>query len=82
VTAVFLFSGLAHDLVISVPAGGGYGLPTLYFTLHGAGVMLEKRGALSGSRWLTAAAVVGPLPVLFHPSFMTRVVAPLVAGQA
>lgn len=80
VAGVFLFSGLAHELAISWPAGGGYGLPTAYFALHGALLAAERRGALPADRRLAAAAVLVPLPILLHPAFLERVIAPWVGG--
>jgi Membrane bound O-acyl transferase family len=81
---VFVASGLIHDLVISVPAGGGYGLPTAYFVLQGSGVALERsrvgrrmglRGGVRG--WIFMALfTAGPAFWLFHPPFLRNVVLP------
>jgi hypothetical protein len=81
---VFLFSGVVHELVISLPARAGYGLPTGYFLLQGAGVAFERssigracglRGGFSG--WAFAAVMTAcPAFWLFHPPFVTRVVLP------
>jgi alginate O-acetyltransferase complex protein AlgI len=80
----FAISGIIHDLVISVPARGGYGLPTAYFLLQGAAILLERSrvgrrmGLGSGPRGRLFVAAVAALPVvaLFHPPFVTRVMIP------
>jgi len=81
---VFILSGLIHDLVISVPARGGYGLPTAYFVLQGLGVAVERssagkrfglRGGLRG--WLFMAVfIVAPVFWLFHRPFVLHVIIP------
>lgn len=79
VLATFLASGLIHDLVISIPARGGYGLPTLYFLLQGAAVIAERRLRLQPGTMghLRVALVVGlPALILFHPWFMVGVMLP------
>jgi hypothetical protein len=83
--AGFLASGVVHDLVISVPAGGGYGRPTLYFAIQGASVLIERspfgrrKGLDAGwrGRLLAAAALVAPAGLLFHPPFVVGVIVPL-----
>ncbi|MGC2328868.1 MAG: MBOAT family protein [Candidatus Sulfotelmatobacter sp.] len=81
---VFLASGVIHDLVISLPARGGYGLPTAYFILQGLGVTLER--SVVGKRlgiqkglagWLFMFVIAaGPAFWLFHPPFVLRVMLP------
>jgi len=81
---VFVASGLIHDLVISVPARGGYGLPTGYFLLQGLGVTLERShwgaqiGLQDGARARIFAISVTAAPAfwLFHPPFVMRVIIP------
>lgn len=79
--AAFLASGLLHELAISVPVHAGYGLPTLYFLLHGALVGVERKAPhLAGRAW-TIFWLVAPLPVLFHPPFLRGIVWPLVGTR-
>ena len=75
--AGFLASGIAHELVISVPARGGVGLPTLYFVLQAAGVLAQRRVSALRGRFCTLAMVLLPAPVLFHTIFLERVFAPM-----
>lgn len=83
--AAFAASGLVHELVISVPARGGWGGPTLYFLLQGAAVLLQKRlGFLSRGipgRLFTFGILLAPAWLLFHPPFMQRVLRPLLAAM-
>jgi alginate O-acetyltransferase complex protein AlgI len=74
--ASFAFSGVLHELAISVPARAGYGGPLAYFLLHGLLVALEGRGLRLG-RTGTLAALALPLPLLFHGAFLTEVLWPL-----
>jgi hypothetical protein len=81
---VFAVSGLVHDLVISLPAGGGYGLPTIYFLLQGTGMTIEhsrfggRIGLGQGVRGWCFMLVFLTAPVfwLFHPWFVLRVILP------
>ena len=70
-TASFVVSGLLHELAISIPAGAGYGLPTLYFVMHAALVMSGLHG-----RTATLLSLIIPLPLLFHAPFVHAVIVP------
>lgn len=73
--AVFLVSGLLHELAITVPSGGGYGGPTMYFTLHGLLALLERRIGRPFGRVPALLLVMAPLGLLFPAAFQTDVIA-------
>jgi alginate O-acetyltransferase complex protein AlgI len=80
----FLFSGIVHDVVISLPAGAGYGQPTLYFLLQALAVQFEhsrlaERYLLRRPivrRAFAFMAIVAPVNLLFHAPFRQDVVIP------
>jgi alginate O-acetyltransferase complex protein AlgI len=84
----FLLSGIVHDVVISLPAGGGYGLPTLFFVIQATAISIERsrvgksaglgRGLIG---WLfTLLVLLLPAPLLFHEAFRERIVLPFLAA--
>jgi alginate O-acetyltransferase complex protein AlgI len=81
--AVFALSGIVHDVVISLPARGGYGLPTLYFLIQLAGLLLERSPLLRPivrhraiGRLYAIAFTLAPVPLLFHGPFVRNVIVP------
>ncbi len=85
--AGFLFSGLLHEIAITLPACGGYGRPLLYFALQGSLVLFERALGRSGHaidrhRWIgriwTLAALAVPLPILLVPEFLEAAIWPII----
>ena len=74
--SAFLFSGILHEIALSVPVNGGYGLPLLYFIIQGGVVWLEKAKKISGRLW-TAVWIILPTPLLFHTHFVKGIVLPI-----
>jgi hypothetical protein len=80
----FVFSGLVHDVVISMPARGGYGGPTSFFAIQAVAMLFERSPA--GQRWelgrgwtgrlYTFAALALPAYWLFHPPFVETIIVP------
>jgi D-alanyl-lipoteichoic acid acyltransferase DltB (MBOAT superfamily) len=84
-TASFLFSGLLHEIAISFPVNTGYGLPLLYFVLHGLAMYTEGKISLVkeiishsvlSHVWVFAWLIL-PMPLLFHHTFIVEIVEPL-----
>lgn len=82
----FLVSGILHDLVVSFPAGAGYGGPTVFFLVQAAAIFCERstlgkrlglgRGVIGWA--FTMAVLAGPLVLLFHPPFVREIIVPFV----
>ena len=82
----FIFSGLLHELALSVPVNSGYGLPLLYFIIQGSLVLIEKvlilrkvdflQHKVTARIW-TLFWVIAPMPLLFHTQFIKEIVWPL-----
>lgn len=86
-TSAFVFSGLLHELAISLPVKAGFGLPMAYFGLHAIAMRLESRWRTGGKpvdrvawrgRLWTMAWLLIPLPILFHGPFMRGCVLPMI----
>jgi alginate O-acetyltransferase complex protein AlgI len=65
-------------MAISLPVRAGYGLPLLYFAIHGALVLVERALGRGLGRVWTLAALALPLPLLFHRPFLEGIVWQLV----
>lgn len=82
---VFAISGIIHELAISFPARGGYGLPFGYFLLQGISVLIERshtgRALGLGHGWrgwlFMLLFTVVPAYWLFHPTFVQNVILPM-----
>lgn len=83
--ASFLVSGMLHEIAISFPVKMGYGLPFLYFVLHGLAMYAEGKMAVvkkivsnsvTSHIWVFAWLIL-PMPLLFHHVFILEVVEPL-----
>lgn len=73
--AVFLMSGLLHELAIALPVNAGYGLPTAYFAGHGLLVLLEAKWGRRFGKVVALLLVGVPLGCLFPPEFQSEVIA-------
>lgn len=85
ITVSFLFSGLLHEVAISIPARSGYGLPLLYFGIHALAMHLERKSFFVQkiiahnffSRIWVMTLLILPMPILFHERFIAEVLVPL-----
>ena len=84
---VFIFSGLVHELVISLPVLAGFGLPMLYFLIHGLLVVFEryikKMGYPINRYWVIGWAwtmlwILLPFQLVFHQPFLDKIALPFI----
>lgn len=85
--ASFTFSGLLHEVAISLPVQSWYGIPSLYFVAHGVLTWVERKLSNKGipidqKKWLgwcwTCFWLLLPAPFLFHPPFLAGTAWPII----
>ena len=83
--ASFLVSGILHEIAISFPVNRGYGLPLLYFIIHGVVMYAEDQvravknitvHPVWSHVWVFGWLII-PMPLLFHAAFIQQIAAPL-----
>jgi len=72
--ASFIFSGLLHEVALSLPFNTGYGFPLLYFAIQLMLIAIEEKifERKPGKAWVILGLIL-PLPILFHPAIMKGV---------
>ena len=77
----FAFSGLLHELAISLPVNRGYGLPSLYFVIQAVALMAEKKIHFKSEKIKHAWVLfwlIAPIPLLFHKYFLEGIIWPII----
>lgn len=81
--ASYIFSGLLHELAISLPVKSGFGKPFAYFILQAFFIFVIEKNILKNVNnafirkcWLLACLFL-PIFLLFHKDFINDIVIPL-----
>lgn len=81
--ASFIFSGLLHELAISLPVNSGFGKPLLYFFLQAFFIIVIEKQFMSKmthpvlkSLWVLTCLFL-PVFLLFHEQFIHQIIIPL-----
>lgn len=77
----FLISGIFHEVALTLPVDGGYGLPLLYFTIQALLVLAERKfihlWPPFARRLWTYTCLLIPFPLLLPPAFLSKMILPL-----
>ena len=80
----FIFSGLLHELAISLPVKSGFGKPFAYFIMQAVLIMsidtyfIKKQSNNFIRTFVLLACLFLPIFLLFHKQFVLQIVLPLV----
>lgn len=81
--ASFIFSGLLHEMAISLPVESGFGKPFLYFIIQAVLILtvdrylIMRQSSIVVRSFMILCCLFLPIFLLFHKDFITQVVIPL-----